>query len=179
MRNATPLKPRQRPQRSATEVARWKKRRADWVAGLEPTSLFHRLFDHVPGVHFFAKDKDGRLMFASRGLLDRYQMTDDSEFMGRTDFDLNPETMAQAYVDDDKRVLNWSMPMVERIELWWDSQGMPDWFLVTKLPLDVNANTGGAFLTEIYVPIVSANYEMYANTTQANTYKASVLASVA
>jgi AraC-like DNA-binding protein len=135
MRNATPLKPRQRPQRSATEVARWKKRRADWVAGLEPTSLFHRLFDHVPGVHFFAKDKDGRLMFASRGLLDRYQMTDDSEFMGRTDFDLNPETMAQAYVDDDKRVLNGSMPMVERIELWWDSQGMPDWFLVTKLPL--------------------------------------------
>lgn len=51
--------------------------------------------------------------------------------------------------------------------------------LVTKLPLDVNANTGGAFLTDVYVPIVSTNYEMYANTTQANTYKASVLASVA
>ncbi|MCB1208884.1 MAG: helix-turn-helix domain-containing protein [Verrucomicrobiales bacterium] len=135
MRNTTPLKPRERPLRNATEVARWRKRRAEWVAGLEPGSLFHRLFDHVPGVHFFAKDKDGRLMFASRGLLDRYQMPDDSEFMGRTDFDLNPEAMAQAYVDDDKRILNGSTEMIERIELWWDSQGMPDWFLVTKLPL--------------------------------------------
>ena len=25
--------------------------------------------------------------------------------------------------------------VIERIELWWDSQGIPDWFLVTKLPL--------------------------------------------
>jgi len=135
MRNTTPLKPRERPLRNASEVARWRKRRSEWVAGLEPASLFHRLFDHVPGVHFFAKDKDGRLMFASRGLLDRYQMPDDSDFIGRTDFDLNPEAMAQAYVDDDKRILNGSAEMIERIELWWDSQGMPDWFLVTKLPV--------------------------------------------
>ncbi|MGV3662195.1 MAG: helix-turn-helix domain-containing protein [Prosthecobacter sp.] len=133
MRNATPLKPRTRGPVAAAEITRWKKQRVAWVAGLEPTSLFHRLFDHVPGVHFFAKNKDGRLMFASRGLLDRYQMRDDSEIIGRTDFDLNPETMAQAYVDDDKRILSGKTPLVERIELWWDQQGMPDWFLVTKL----------------------------------------------
>lgn len=97
--------------------------------------LFHRLFDHLPGVHFFAKNRDGRLMFASRGLLHRYGMSDDSEFIGRTDFDINPETMAQAYVDDDQPILAGKVSIIERIELWWDSQGMPDWFWVTKLPL--------------------------------------------
>jgi AraC-like DNA-binding protein len=135
MRNATPLKPRERARRPTAEIDRWKRRREAWVAALEPASLFHRLFDHLPGVHFFAKDKDGRLMFASRGLLDRYQMRNDSDFIGRTDFDLNPDTMAQAYVDDDQRILAGKTRLIERIELWWDQQGMPDWFLVTKLPL--------------------------------------------
>lgn len=135
MRNATPLKPRERPTRSAAEIAQWKKRRAAWVDKLEPTLLFHRLFDHIPGAHFFAKSREGHLMFASRGLLLRYQMRDDSEFIGRTDFDLNPDTMARAYVDDDRRIVAGKVAMVERIELWWDRQGMPDWFLVTKLPL--------------------------------------------
>lgn len=74
-------------------------------------------------------------MFASAGLLQRYQMQDDSEIIGRTDFDLNPDMMAQAYVDDDTLILSGATSRIERIELWWDRQGMPDWFLVTKLPL--------------------------------------------
>lgn len=62
-------------------------------------------------------------------------MSDESEILGRTDFDLNPYRMAQAYVDDDRQLLDGSVSVVERVELWWDSQGMPDWFLVTKLAL--------------------------------------------
>ena len=135
MRNATALKPRERPRRSAVEITRWRKERGAWMASLEPSLLFQRLFDHIPGVYFFAKNKSGHLMFASQGLMQRYRMPDDSEIIGRTDFDLNPDTMAQAYVDDDKRLLAGRAKVIERIELWWDSQGIPDWFLVTKLPL--------------------------------------------
>lgn len=50
---------------------------------------------------------------------------------------------------------------------------------VTKNPLDPVLNTGGAYLTDMYVPLASTNYEMYANSVQANTYKASVLRAVA
>ncbi len=74
-------------------------------------------------------------MFASRSLLERYSMSDESEILGRTDFDLNPGSMAQTYVDDDRLILSGQSPMLDRIELWWDRQGLPDWFLVTKLPL--------------------------------------------
>ena len=135
MRNTTALKPRDRPRRDAGEIVCWRRKRERWMASLEPTGMFQRLFDHIPGVYFFAKDGEGNLMFANEGLLRRYQMPDDSEFIGQTDFDLNPDSMAQAYVDDDKRILSGEAKRVERIELWWDSQGMPDWFLVTKLPL--------------------------------------------
>lgn len=135
MQKPFPLKPRERPRRGAAEIARWRKARDAWMTSLEPASLFQRLFDHLPGVYFFAKNRDGHLMFASQGLLQRYQMRDDSEFIGRTDFDINPDTMAQAYVEDDKRLLAGQARIIERIELWWDRQGMPDWFLVTKLPL--------------------------------------------
>jgi len=66
------------PVRPASEIARWRRERNQWIACLAPESLFHRLFDHIPGLHFFAKNEEGRLMFASAGLLQRYQMRDDS-----------------------------------------------------------------------------------------------------
>ena len=135
MRNATHLKPLARPTRSRAEITRWKKIRAEWLTHLEPGSLFHRLFDHVPGVYFFAKNGDGALMYASEGLRQRYEMTDETEILGMTDYDLNPDSMAKAYVDDDNLILEGKKTLVERIELWWDRQGMPDWFLVTKLPM--------------------------------------------
>lgn len=135
MRNTTPLKPLDRPHRSRAVIERWQRERSSWVAALEPTGLFHRLFDHIPGVYFFAKNRAGHLMFASEGLRQRYSMRDETEILGMTDFDLNPGSMAQAYVEDDHELLRGKVKIIERIELWWDRQGMPDWFLVTKLPL--------------------------------------------
>lgn len=135
MRNATLLKPRTLQQRSETVITRWQQTRDRWVATLAPSALFHPLFDHIPGVHFFAKNRDGHLMFASEGLRLRYSMQDESEILGMTDFDLNPGSMAQAYVDDDDQLLQGKAASIERVELWWDRQGMPDWFLVTKLPV--------------------------------------------
>jgi AraC-like DNA-binding protein len=135
MGNATPLKPLGRRERSAPEIRRWQRRRDSWIASIAPSCHFHRIFDHLPGLHFFAKDREGHLMFASRGLRERYSMRDESEILGLTDFDLNPDLMARAYVDDDDRLLAGEAEVIERIELWWDGQGMPDWFMVTKLPL--------------------------------------------
>lgn len=74
-------------------------------------------------------------MFASKGLLERYKMSDEMDILGRTDFDLNPGSMAGAYVADDQRLLAGKTKHIERLELWWDQQGTPDWFLVTKLPM--------------------------------------------
>lgn len=78
-------------------------------------------------------------MFASRDLLLRYQMRDETEFIGMTDYDINPWSMADSYVKDDQQILSGRVAIIKRIELWWDQQQMPDWYLVTKLPLLDNA----------------------------------------
>jgi AraC-like DNA-binding protein len=62
-------------------------------------------------------------------------MRDEREMLGLTDFDLNPESMAAGYVRDDQQLLDGTVSRVERLELWFDQQGLPDWFVVTKLPL--------------------------------------------
>jgi hypothetical protein len=46
-----------------------------------------------------------------------------------------PQGMAEAYAQDDQRLLEGREKQIERIELWWDAEGFPDWYLVTKLPL--------------------------------------------
>jgi AraC-like DNA-binding protein len=111
---------------------RWLRRRTAWTGQIQHADFFLKLFEQLPGVHFFAKDRDGVLMYASRGLMERYGMRDESEFLGRTDYDINPGCMAEAYVADDRRILSGEVESIERIELWWDRQGMPDWFMVSK-----------------------------------------------
>jgi AraC-like DNA-binding protein len=135
MRKATPLRPVILPKRSASEVKVWMKRRDQWLAEMRLDRLFHPLFEHIPDVHFFAKDREGHLMFATRSLLRRYKMNDDMEFIGRTDYDINPPGMAESYVQDDQSLLEGREKQIEKIELWWDVEGLPDWYHVIKLPL--------------------------------------------
>jgi hypothetical protein len=37
-------------------------KRDAWLGEIDPAHLFHRLFDVIPGVHFFAKNRKGELM---------------------------------------------------------------------------------------------------------------------
>jgi AraC-like DNA-binding protein len=136
MRQATSLQPRwKRLPRRRREIAALAEQRRAWLATLAPDPQFHQLFDYLPGVSFFAKDRAGRTMFASRGILERYRMRDVTEMLGLTDFDINPGSMAEVYARDDDRLLSGAAKRIERLELWFDRQGMPDWYVVTKLPV--------------------------------------------
>ena len=136
MKNATFLRPRfERPKRNSSTLNALKRKRRAWLAAMDSEAGFHRLFEHLPGVFFFAKDRDGRSMFASQGILDLYKMCDESEMLGLTAFDLYPDSMAAGYVGDDERLLSGRAKLIECMELWFDRQGMPDWFMVTKLPI--------------------------------------------
>jgi hypothetical protein len=45
--------------------------------------------------------------------------------LGLTDFDINPRHMGEHYVKDDRRSLSGRAQMIERLELWFDPQGLP------------------------------------------------------
>ena len=74
-------------------------------------------------------------MLLSRSFLQHYQLRHECEILGMTDFDLAPHHMASGYVRDDKRLLSGKARCIERVELWFDRQGTPDWFFVSKVPL--------------------------------------------
>ncbi|NNE90090.1 MAG: PAS domain-containing protein, partial [Verrucomicrobiales bacterium] len=102
---------------------------------IRPDSAFHLLFDYLPGVLFFAKDRDGRLLAANRALLQLYGYSDETKFWGVTDFELLPYSLAEKFRQDDLRVLETGEPMLEIVEVFINRQGIPEWFLTNKLPI--------------------------------------------
>ena len=136
MLNTTIIRPktlhRNRSKRTLRKLA---SERDAWLAQIPSWGLFHRIFDEIPGYYFFAKDRKGRTMITSQSVLDRYQMENEDEMLGFTDYDINPRSMAERYVEDDKLLLNGEVDRIEHLELWFDKQGMPDWYIVTKLPI--------------------------------------------
>jgi AraC-like DNA-binding protein len=110
-------------------------KRDAWLREIDPEHLFHRLFDVIPGVHFFAKNRKGELMFVSRNNLALGPKADEAAVIGLTDFDLNPADMARSYVRDDARIYATERPLLNHVELWFDRLGMPDWFVVNKMPI--------------------------------------------
>jgi len=110
-------------------------KRDAWLREIDPDHLFHRLFDAIPGVYFFAKNRRGELMLLSRGNREIRHIQDDASVIGLTDFDLNPADVARAYVRDDEQILATGEPLLNHVEMWFDQLGMPDWFVVNKMPI--------------------------------------------
>lgn len=110
-------------------------RRQELFYSLDPQAHFNRLFDFLPGVHFFAKDRDGRILFANAGLARLYGYATEDEFIGRTDFEILPRRLAEQFRRDDVQVIETGAPLLGIIELFLSPEGIPDWYLTNKLPL--------------------------------------------
>ena len=124
-----------KPRATRDALPRVEQERDAWLGQVHPSAHFHTLFDHLPGVCFYCKDAQGRFMLVSRSFLQHHQMRHESELIGLTDFDVVPHPMAAGYVRDDARLLSGKSRCIERVELWYDKQGTPDWVFVSKLPL--------------------------------------------
>ena len=91
--------------------------------------------DLIPGVFFFAKDREGRLMLMNRRMSEVYHVDDPAQLVGLSDFEMNPVDMASSYAADDRTVMDTGTPLFNRLELWFDEMGLPAWVFVNKLPL--------------------------------------------
>jgi PAS domain-containing protein len=109
--------------------------RALFLRGVGTDTPFYRLFDHLPEVSFFAKDRHFRLMCASQRFLERFGFSDEVEVIGKDDFELFPERLAENFRRDDEEVMRRGEPKLNIVELFFNDQGIPDWFITNKLPL--------------------------------------------
>lgn len=117
---------------SKSETARM---RAEFFASIDPRSHFNQLFDHIPDLHFFAKDRDGRILFANSSLARLYGFESEDDFIGRTDFEILPLRLAEKFREDDLKILETGVPLLNIVEVFPSPEGIPDWYSTNKLPL--------------------------------------------
>ena len=109
--------------------------RSDFINRIGASTPIYGLFDHLPGISFFAKNEDYQIVCANRAFLERFGFRDESEIIGKTDYDLFPESLAEKFRSDDIAVMQTGQPRLNLLELFFNSQGVPDWFITNKLPV--------------------------------------------
>lgn len=110
-------------------------RRREFASSFDLSVQIAAIFGYLRGVHFFVKDRDGTILFASLGLARLYGFESEEDFIGRTDFDVLPVGLAKKFLRDDAVVMTSGEPMVGIVELFPNPQGIPDWHLTNKVPL--------------------------------------------
>ena len=106
-----------------------------FLATLRDRGEFESLFDHLPDVCFFVKDRQSRMMMGNPALLKLLRQNSFDTVFGRSGADFFPKGIADAFHEDDEIVMQGGTPIHERIELMLDEEGAVSWFCTTKLPL--------------------------------------------
>jgi AraC-like DNA-binding protein len=96
---------------------------------------FHLLFEHQPGVYFFVKDRQSRMVCASKPFWEHLGAKSEAEIVGRTDDDFFPPHASDHFQRDDELVMSTGKPLIGRVELWYNEQRVLDWFVTNKLPI--------------------------------------------
>jgi AraC-like DNA-binding protein len=94
-----------------------------------------RVFDHLPGICLFVKNRQGRFLRVNRALLDRLKMKEESEILGSTDYDRYPPHLADRFAATDRQVLESDQPVIDQAEILYDHTGALGWFRTSKFPL--------------------------------------------
>lgn len=109
--------------------------RERFLRALAPERAHHVLLDHLPGIAFFAKDHHSRLMAANRQFYERFGYRTEAQIVGKCDLDLFPARLAEHFRHDDEAVMKSATPKLNIVELFFDRQGIPDWFITHKFPV--------------------------------------------
>lgn len=97
------------------------------------------LFDHIDGVCFFMKDRDGRFVAIGNGPRQDFNQ-DEKELIGRTDYDLYSKHIADRIREDDHRVMSLDRPLLNIVEILVNPQFHTiGWYMTNKFPVHDHA----------------------------------------
>lgn len=100
----------------------------------EERNLLRTLIDNLPDF-IFVKDAESRFVINNAEHLRLLGATEQSEVLGKTDFDLFPGELAQSYYADEQEVIRSESPLIGREEPVVDQAGNRSWLSTTKVPL--------------------------------------------
>ncbi|QDV22060.1 helix-turn-helix transcriptional regulator [Aureliella helgolandensis] len=107
----------------------------DFYQQLGQVQRFQELFEHLPGIYFFVKDAESRMMGASPGILARFGLSHEDDIIGTSDYDYFPQHIAAKFVEDDQQVMQTGTALIGRVEIWYTEQRLLDWFITNKHPI--------------------------------------------
>ncbi len=93
------------------------------------------LFDHLPDVVFFVKDRAGRYVVVNRTLTLRCGFQHNDALVGRTAREVFPAELGASYAAQDEWVVASGQPIEHKLELHLYANRAPGWCLTHKLPL--------------------------------------------
>jgi len=103
--------------------------------GAEVLRSMARLFERVPDIVFFAKDRAGLYLAVSSSLVERCGLPNADALLGKHARELFPTELADRFVAQDESVLGTGRPLVERLELGWYPGRRAGWCITSKQPL--------------------------------------------
>lgn len=137
------------------------------------------LFDSLPQTYFYAKDAKSRFVKVNQLFLENHGLDNEFQALGKTDRDFHPPLMAEAYIEEDRRVMAGRKTIPGQMWLVLHRRRVPRWYISTKAPLfDLQGNVIGlagamyrieeqAELTRYFqelLPVVKHIEEHYAKT---------------
>ena len=96
----------------------------------EERRLLRTIIDNIPA-SIFAKDLHSRKTLANRYDLNQYGLNDESEVLGKSDFDLFDESLATEFYTEDLQVLEQGKSIISAEKKIGDDK----WALISKIPL--------------------------------------------
>ena len=96
--------------------------------------LLEQLFNSLPDRVYF-KDRDSKFLLANKYVSSVMGVDDPSKLTGKTDFDFYEKKLAQAFFDDEQRIMKENKPMISKEEPGLDPDGNEVFVSTTKIPV--------------------------------------------
>jgi PAS domain S-box-containing protein len=108
-------------------------------------SLFANFLDAVPDYIYF-KDLQSRFIRISKSLVRLHKVNDESELIGKSDFDLFGEEHSRKAFTDEQNIIKTGVAMFNMMEKEDHEDGTVTWVTTSKMPLkDLNGEIIGTF----------------------------------
>jgi AraC-like DNA-binding protein len=101
---------------------------------LEAAGQNFAVLDLIPDTHAWVKNSAGRFVYGNRLFFERFGFRSLAGLMGKSDYDIAPQTLAERYCSDDTQVLRGDT-ITDRLELILRENLSGDWFLTSKWPI--------------------------------------------
>ena len=130
------------------------------------------LFEVLPNAFFYAKNQESRFVHVNRRMLEIYNLESLDDLIGKTDRDFHPPALAEAYIAEDKRVMNAEQPILNQTWLVPHILGTPKWYVSSKVPLWENGVVAGIAGVMHLIETPSDQSEHFGELKQAISYMA-------